>query len=125
MTYEPAPPPPPETDNDARTWGMLCHLSALSFLIGIPFGSVLGPLIVWLIKRNDHPFIDAQGKEALNFQLSTWIYLAVAFFSCFFMIGFVLVPIILLLKIILAVIAAISASDGKSYHYPLSIRFIS
>ncbi|MEW6113824.1 MAG: DUF4870 domain-containing protein, partial [Thermodesulfobacteriota bacterium] len=58
----------------ATNWGMLCHLSALLGLVLISFGHILGPLVVWLFKKNDDPFIDEQGKESLNFQISMTIY---------------------------------------------------
>ena len=61
-------------EQQAKQWGMLCHLSALSVFIGIPFGNILGPLIVWLLKREEDPFIDEQGRESLNFQISMSIY---------------------------------------------------
>jgi uncharacterized Tic20 family protein len=53
-------------DKDARLWGMFCHLIAFSGYV-VPFGSVLGPLIIWLIKKDEMPFVDDQGKESLNF----------------------------------------------------------
>src|SRR5262249_27436623 len=68
--FTPPPPPAIDADKDARLWGMLCHLTALSGLIGIPFGTILGPLIIWLIKRGEIPFVDDQGKESLNFQIT-------------------------------------------------------
>ncbi|MGB0259709.1 MAG: DUF4870 domain-containing protein [Coraliomargarita sp.] len=111
-----------ETDSNARTMGMLCHLLALVQFLGIP--GVLGPLVIWLLKREEHPFIDSCGKEAVNFQLSVLIYLIVAFVMVFIVIGFFLVPIIMLLSIVYTVIAAIKASDGNDYQYPLTIRFI-
>jgi uncharacterized protein len=67
-------------ESEARTWGMLCHLASiigilLTFVgLPIPFANVLGPLAAWLFKRKEHPFIDAHGKESLNFQISMTIY---------------------------------------------------
>ena len=60
--------------NQARSWAMWCHLSALAGLV-VPLGNILGPLIVWQMKRNEFPSVDAHGKAALNFQLSALIYL--------------------------------------------------
>jgi len=70
-----APPAVPtfDADKDARLWGMLAHLLALSGLVGIPLGTVIGPLIIWLIKRQEIPFVDDQGKESLNFQITALI----------------------------------------------------
>jgi uncharacterized Tic20 family protein len=64
------PTPPPSPESQARMWNMLCHLSALAGFIGIPFGNILGPLIVWQIKKNEFPSVDVHGKAALNFQIT-------------------------------------------------------
>ena len=66
-----------QVEKDARNWAVLGHLSALLILFGVPFGNILGPLVVWLFKRNDHTFIDEQCRESLNFQISITLYLAV------------------------------------------------
>lgn len=110
-------------DKDARMWGMLCHLSALACYLGIPFGNILGPLIVWLIKKDEFPFVDEQGKESLNFQISMTIYAIVAFLLVFVVIGIPLVIMLILADLILVVIAAVKANDGCHYRYPLTIKF--
>ena len=110
-------------EKQSRMWGMLCHLSALAGLV-IPFGNVLGPLIVWLTKKNDFPFVDDQGKESLNFQISLTIYVAVAAMLALLLIG---IPLLIALGIgglILTVIGAVTANDGKAYRYPMTIRFL-
>ena len=76
-----------EENQDARTWATLCHLSALLMLLGVPLGNVVGPLVVWLVKRNQYPFVDDQGKEALNFQLSVTLYWVLAGALIFFSVG--------------------------------------
>jgi len=103
---------------------MLCHVIALCGFIGIPFGNILGPLVVWLLKREEDPFIDAQGKEALNFQISMTIYALVSLILIFILIGFVLLFAIAIVNIVLVIIASIKAYNGESYRYPLTIRFI-
>ena len=65
-------------DKNARIWGMLCHLTALLGIIGIPLGHLFGPLTVWLLKRNSYPFVREQGIESMNFQLSMTLYIALA-----------------------------------------------
>ncbi len=118
-TYdEEYPPLTPEVTN----WAMLCHLTALIGLVTMFF--FVGPLVVWLLKRDEHPFIDEQGKEALNFQLSMLIYKTLALMSCFFLIGFVLVPALVLADVVLVITASVKVSSGISYRYPLTIRFI-
>ena len=105
-------------------WGMFCHLAALAALTGVPLAHVLAPLVVWLIKRDAHPFIDEQGKEALNFQISMTIYALVSAVLIIVIIGLLLLPIVLIADLVLVIVASIKASNGQSYRYPLTIRFI-
>jgi len=123
------PPPLPVTAPGAnlvtvRTWTALCHASALLGVF-LPFpGHVVPPLIVWLLKRGESPEIDAHGKEALNFQISMLIYNAIAAVFCLVLIGFLLLPILWVLNAVFVIVAAIRASDGQFYRYPLAIRFL-
>ena len=103
---------------------MLCHLLSLTLLIGVPLGNILGPLIIWLIKRDEDPFVDLCGKESLNFQISMTIYIVIAGILIFFIVGLFIIPALMILNIVYTIIAAIKASKGTSYTYPLSIRFI-
>ncbi len=104
-------------------WGMLCHLSALSAFI-IPFGSVLGPLIVWQIKKNEYPFVDDQGKEALNFQITTTIAALISIVLIFVAIGIALLIAVCLASLVFTIIAAIKANNGETYRYPFTLRLI-
>ncbi len=89
-------PPLDQKEKDSRLWGTLCHLSALAGFV-IPFaGCVIGPLVVWLLKREEFPFVEDQGKEAVNFQITMIIAAAVAFMSVFVLVGFVLLPLVAL-----------------------------
>lgn len=109
---------------NVRTWNILCHGSALlGVFLHFP-GHLLGPLIVWLAKRNDSPEIDAHGKEALNFQISMLIYTAVAAVFCLVLVGFVFLAILWVLNAVFVIVACIQASDGKLYRYPMTIRFL-
>ena len=124
---QPPPPPPlttPSTSSDVRTWCVLCHASALLGLFFHFLGHLLGPLIVWLVKRGDSPEIDAHGKESLNFQLSMLIYDAVAVILCFVLIGIPILILLWVLNTIFVIVASIQASDGKLYRYPFAIRLI-
>ena len=127
---------PMEVPRTERTWDVLCHVSALSMLIGLPFGNILGPLIVWLLRRGSSPSADAHGKESLNFQISVTLYLVLAAALTvglmFILIGFLMLPLLIaavivvpVIDAILVIIAAIKASNGEFYRYPLTIRFIS
>lgn len=114
-------------DKDQRTWAMIAHLSAFAYYVtGI--GHILGPLIVWLSKRDGNPFIDDQGKEALNFQISITIYVVAAVILCLTVVGLVIgIPILICahaFQIVCIIIAAIKANDGVAFRYPLSLRLI-
>jgi uncharacterized Tic20 family protein len=112
---------------DARTWAMWCHLAGLAWLLWwiVPvIGGVVGPLVVWQAKRDDYPFVDEQGKEALNFQISMLIYWIISGFLCLGCIGFVLVPMVTIADVILAIVASIKAGNGESYRYPLNLRLV-
>ncbi len=114
-----------EANHDARLWAMLCHLAAFAtFLPAVPgIGIVLGPLIVWLIKKNEFPFVDEQGKEAVNFQLTMLIIALALTVTC---IGILLLPVVAIVDVVLVIVAAIKANDGYHYRYPypLIIRFV-
>lgn len=115
--------PPASVSKPDHTWELLCHLTALAGFL-IPFGFILGPMVVWLIKRESIPAVDAHGKEAMNFQISFTIYAIVAGLTIFIGIGFLLVPVVILADVILLVIATIKASQGELYRYPFTIRLI-
>jgi uncharacterized protein len=117
---EPIGGPVEKTD---RTWDILCHLSALLGFV-LPFGNIIGPLVVWLLKKNNAPSVDLHGKEALNFQISMTIYTVIAGLAILIVIGIFILPIIIVANLVLTIIAAIKASNGEFYRYPLSIRFI-
>ncbi len=109
---------------EARMWAMWCHLAALSGYLGIPFGNIIGPFVVWMIKRDTDRFIDAQGMESLNFQISLTIYGMVSLILCLILIGFVLLPVVIVGGLILTIIGAIKANDGEDYRYPFTIRLL-
>ena len=128
----PTPPPlpaggPPTTSvssSDVRIWNILCHASALlGIFLHFP-GHLLGPLIVWLAKRDDSPEIDANGKESVNFQISMLIYNGIAVVFCLVLVGFAFLAVLWVLNAVFVIVASIHASDGKFYRYPMTIRFI-
>ncbi|MCK6461738.1 MAG: DUF4870 domain-containing protein [Planctomycetes bacterium] len=121
----PVPAPSAEVSKDARTWGMLCHLTALSGFVGLPFGHILGPLICWLIKKNDHEFVDDQGKEALNFQITLTIAAIVCIPLVFLIIGIFMLIAVAVLGVVFSIIGAIKANEGVRYRYPFALRLIS
>jgi len=127
-TSLPTPPvgvtAPTVSSTNVRTWNILCHASALlGVFLHFP-GHLLGPLIVWLAKRDDSPEIDAHGKESLNFQISMLIYNGIAVVFCLVLVGFAFLAVLWLLNAVFVIVASIQASDGKFYRYPMTIRFI-
>ncbi len=115
---------PVAISRDARKWAMLSHLMALVGLVGNGVGFLVGPLLVWLLKREDDPFIDDQGKEAVNFQITMFL----ALFACtpllLIVIGIPLMIAIGLMMTVNPIIAGIRSNDGVAYRYPLTIRFL-
>ena len=108
---------------DARNWAMICHLSALSGYF-IPLGNLLGPLIIWAIKKDEFTFVDQQGKEAINFQLSMTIAYLVSCVLIFLVIGIFLLGILAVYALVMIIIASIKTNDGVDFRYPHVIRFI-
>ena len=106
-----------------RQWGMFAHLSALVGFV-FPFGNLIGPLIIWQMKKNEMPFVDSQGKESLNFQITVSIVALICFALVLVLIGLLLLPIVGVASLILTLIAAIKANDGESYRYPFTLRLI-
>jgi len=108
---------------EERQWAMFAHLSALLGLV-IPFGNLLGPLVIWLMKKETMPFVDQQGKEALNFQITVSIAMLVAAILIIVVIGFVLMLLVGVAAIVLTIMAAIKANEGVSYRYPFTLRLV-
>ena len=132
-----------EIDKDARTWATICHLSALIMLVGVPLGNILGPLVVWLAKRQENEFVNDQGKEALNFQITFALCEIVLFILIFLLVfgaplhyqPFSILPVsffpamlimmaLFILNIGLVIMAAIRSNEGISYRYPFTLRIV-
>lgn len=109
---------------DEKTWGMIAHLSALSGWIGIPFGGILGPLVVYFVKKDESPFVRDHAKEAMNFGISIFIYALVAALLILVFIGMLLLPALIVVSIVLNIMAGLKANEGRTYKYPFTIRFI-
>lgn len=125
----PPPPSPPPIDKTERTWAMLCHLTTLVAFLGIPLANIVAPLVIWLLKKEQYPLVDDQGKEALNFQISLTLYVIVAvLLTLTVILAPITIPLLIALlvfDIVMTIIATIKANDGVAYRYPLTIRFIS
>jgi len=119
----PAATVPGVTENE-RTWGMLAHLSALAGVVIPVLGCVLGPLVVWLARRDQSSFVDGQAKEALNFNISVFIASVVCSFLMLVFIGFILIAALYIAWLVMTLVAAIRASEGIAYRYPYSLRLV-
>ncbi|MEN8235584.1 MAG: DUF4870 domain-containing protein [Actinomycetota bacterium] len=106
---------------DSRAWATASHMSAFVQFAGIP--AALGPLVIWLLKRED-PHVEDQAKEALNFNISYMIYGFVAAVSIILLVGLILLPVVLVMWFVLVIVATVKASAGEFYRYPMTIRFI-
>ncbi|TAL69355.1 MAG: DUF4870 domain-containing protein [Bacteroidetes bacterium] len=106
-----------------RNWAMLCHLSAFAGFF-FPFGGIIGPLICWLSKRDESSWVNVNGRNSLNFQLSILLYTVLLIPLCFIVIGFPLIFLLVTLKVICLIIASVKAAKGELFRYPLVIPFI-
>ena len=135
MTTQPTDPPPsgepPPMSSQAitpddRTWGTMAHVSSIicMFVGGL---TVLGPLIVWLVKKNESPYVAHHGREALNFQITMLIAFAVCFVAGFVTcgVGWALGGLVAIVNVILSIIGAVKANEGQLWTYPFSIRLVS
>jgi len=111
------------TDHEIRNTAVVAHLSTFAGLV-VPFGSVIGPLAVWLTRRDRDPFIDEAGREALNFGISITVYGAVVLIAALMLVGIPLLIAGVIAWVVLASLAAVKASQGQSYRYPLTMRFV-
>jgi len=118
----PAPGSAP-TENE-RTWAMLAHLSALAGLVMPLLGIVIGPLVVWLARRDESPFVAEHAKEALNFNISVLIGAIVCGLLMLVFVGFLLGTALFIAWLVMTLVAAIKASEGAVYRYPFSLRLV-
>jgi len=114
------------TEDQARGWAMLCHIGTLPALI-IPAGNIIVPLVLWMVKKDESDFVDDQGKESLNFQISLTIYLILAGFLAILkivIISKILMLLVGVFGIVCVITATIKAHRGEKYRYPFSMRFV-
>jgi uncharacterized Tic20 family protein len=106
---------PASSSESARSWCIGLHLSGLSGLIlSFALAHIVVPLVIWLVKRADSPEIDSTGKEVLNFQITYTIYSLIAGALCFVLIGFLILPIVLIVWLVCIIIAAVKTSNGEA-----------
>ena len=109
--------------SEDRTWALVAHLSAFAGHL-FPFAHVIAPLVIWLVRRDTSAFVDDQGKEAVNSQITFTIYFAVAGVLCFVLIGIPLLIGLYLANFVFVIVAAMAAYDGKTYRYPFILRLV-
>lgn len=119
-----SPAMPATISKEERNWAMLSHLSGLLAFATL-IGGVLGPLVMWMIRKDDMNFAADQAKEALNFQITVFVAGLIAGVMCLILIGFALLAILVIIDLILMIVAAVKASEGVSYRYPFNLRLIS
>lgn len=133
------------TEKDEKNWAMAAHLASLAGF-AFPFGNIIGPLVIWLVKKDESEFVDEQGKESLNFQITfilTYFIIIIGFLFITLLVGgfshnssiflgtflssifliFALYFAIYILQIIFIIMAALKVNEGKHYRYPINIRF--
>jgi len=113
-----------EVNKEACMWAMFCHLAGLAGIVIPAVGNIVAPLIIWQIKKDDFPFVDEQGKEAVNFQISMSIYGLICIPLFFICVGPFLLTAVGVVDLVFLLIAAVKANSGQHYRYPLTIRFI-
>ena len=124
LSRPPQPDGPPPGSQE-RTFGMLCHLLAFAGLVLPAGGNILGPLILWLVQKDRSAFVDDQGRESVNFQITVTIAVLVSLaLFWLFCIGVLLAIAVSIGSIVFVVIAAVQANDGVAYRYPFCLRFI-
>jgi len=125
----------PETENatleaeanltsDDKLWGMLSHLLTFCGFIGIPFGNLLAPLIIMLVQKDKSEYVVYHAKESLNMQIAYTVYSIVGVLLCFLLVGFLVLPVIVIAWIIYVIIAGMKANEGIKYQYPYIFRMI-
>jgi len=106
-----------------RNWAMLCHLAAFAGFF-FPFGGVIGPLICWLTRKDESMWININGKNAMNFQLSMLLYMVLIFPLVFIVVGIPIIMILVTLKVVCIILGSVKASKGELFKYPMAIPFI-
>ena len=112
------------TDPDEKQWGMFTHLSALATFVLPVAGNIIGPLIIYMIKKDEYEFVNDQGKEVLNFQITWSIIFAISFILIFAGIGIFMLVGFGLAWLVLVITASVAASNGSYYRYPFTIKFL-
>lgn len=107
---------PDLSEKSERDMAMLCHLLGL-------FG-LLGPIIIWILKKDESPAVDYHGRESINFQISILIYAFAATLSAIVLIGFLLAPAVVVFNLVMVITGAMKTNKGEAFQYPLCLRIL-
>jgi hypothetical protein len=116
-----------EVDSSIKKWAVISHLSAFAgilIILPVPFGNIIAPAIIWVLKGSTHPYLDEQARESINFQISMTLYCIIAGVLSLLWIGFPILIGLVLFNIFCIVKATMSARDGYHYKYPISLRLM-
>lgn len=125
MTIDPPLSEEGKPDSDERNLAVLAHVAAPFAYIFFALGQVLVPLGIWIWKKEASPFVEANARESLNFQISMTIYMLVAAVLTYVLVGFLVIAALAVVELVCVVLAAVHASRGETYRYPFSLRLVS
>jgi uncharacterized Tic20 family protein len=118
-----APSGPSAPTPEERQWAMLCHVSAMLMYVTV-IGGLLAPFVIWLLKRDQMPFVADQGKETINFQITVLLGLAASMVLMLVLVGFVLFWALLAFHFVVTIVAAVKVTEGVTYRYPFCWRIL-
>lgn len=107
---------------DVKSFNVLLHLAQFAGMM-VPFAGIALPLVMWLTNKDEFPSVDEHGKQVANWLISSTIYIVISSLLILLLVGFVLLPVVLLLNFIFVIIGAVKAGNGEVWQYPLSIKF--
>lgn len=113
-----------QDEQQARQWAMFLHLSQLLGFTVLPLLGLVAPIVIWQIKKEQYPLIDAHGKAVVNWIISELIYGAIAFVLVFAVIGIPVLAVLGILGLVFPIIGGIKANNGELWHYPMTINIV-
>lgn len=130
QSYYPVEPKPPvkahqptPTVIDGTNWTMLIHLSQLAHCV-VPFGGILAPILIWQLKKEEHPQLDQHGKMIFNWMISQFLYTCIAGILAIFIVGVPILIVLGIISVVFPIIGALKAADGLFWKYPMTIEFL-
>ncbi|MFO0783845.1 MAG: DUF4870 domain-containing protein [Phycisphaerales bacterium] len=106
-----------QPSKDDTTMAVLCYVLAI-------FTGFIGPLIIWLIKKDQSPFVNEQGKEVLNWEITAFLAMIACLVLAFVVIGFFLMPLVWIANLVFLIMGAVKVGKGESYRFPFALRLL-